>query len=1029
MKLTLINADDAKKSLEVLKKYYDSKIIPAEKKTYLSDLKNSVGPYMGVVGEDGKTHYFLDAASQIATLGHGFNASVFFGTCQFQESWTNDPTTSEFKELRKVFINFLHRKLNWKKTYLTFVHSGAEANETALGYAYRTRFNKMANKVLAFEGSFHGRMMVTLAATWNKSKREPFEWQNYLAEYVPYPEANDGVIHQNFPENWRLIWNDSSKKDFSIPTKWEEEAKFNLTLKKEIEVLKQVREKLLTKQIFAVIVEPMQCEGGDCYSTDRFHTALILLARTFKVPVIHDEVQTGFHLGKEFFWHRQLNMKDVNGEQLNPDYVTCAKKAQIGIVLSHKETKNVFKGEEFSVASCIRGYAHAISLDQAQSRIISMSEKVYPRLIKLLNDYPEHINRPRLNGLAFAFDLADPTLLNKFVDLRFKYGLLYYPAGNQTLRFRLNTNFNDTDLDFLFTQLALIIEELCQSKKNTSVQSIEVNHSLQNNMYDWHSFLIETKIFQLLNPKSSFDKVKEKIQKLMSFNQDYQLIEIGHYNFLDYRESIINLQKTVYEPARQTDIEKFEHTVLNKNSLCLGLLFKNELVGISFAGPLKLYPLERGVRQDPHYQDEDSLYMLDLTIHPTHAHSGLGRSLKYATSAYAITKGIKKIKGRNRDRLAAAMLNINLSLGAIEQDYYKEDYPDFEAHRDVFYYSINAGWKKSKLKLGHFIDMPISIEAIQKDYVENQLPYMVNKICLSNFVSAQFLESINEIFLKLPEDLRHGYTCSGQSECADKVIKSIWVKSSDQVKNSNTNRMITFKNHFFGNGSNLSRSLSYEQDPYFQVHQLDNPNENNFKSVLKDLELELSKAPALAVWIEPVLQKTMEKVPHEFLRELKEICKKFNTALIYNETASQMYHYNSNVYFASSLSDISPDAGMIFTGGQSGLVFTSTQYFLEQPLMLISTWDGDEFSLNTYFKAFKKIESNSSEYIQTMQQFQKKISTYLTQYDLDVLNISNGTGYFKGNLPAQVEKMFKKSVDGRYVIAPSFDAMKEFLKS
>ena len=223
MKLPLINQEDAKHSVHILNQFYDKNLIPAEKKTYLTDLRNSVGPYMGVVGADGKTHYFLDAASQIATLGHGFNASVFFGTTEFLESWTNDSSTREFKEMRQAFLNFFHRKLNWKKTYMTFTHSGAEANEMALGYAYRSRVHKDANKVLAFEGSFHGRMMVTLASTWNKSKREPFEWQDYLSEYVPYPEQKDGKIFQKMPEEWRQVWNEASLKNFAIPEIWKKQ--------------------------------------------------------------------------------------------------------------------------------------------------------------------------------------------------------------------------------------------------------------------------------------------------------------------------------------------------------------------------------------------------------------------------------------------------------------------------------------------------------------------------------------------------------------------------------------------------------------------------------------------------------------------------------------------------------------------------------------------------------------------------------------------------------------------------------------
>lgn len=1027
MKLPLITTEDAKHGVHVLNQYYDSNLIPAEKKTYLSDLKNSVGPYMGVESADGKTHYFLDAASQIATLGHGFNASAFFGTAEFLESWTNDSTTQEFKEMRKAFLNFFERKLNWKKTYLTFTHSGAEANEMALGYAYRSRVHKDANKVLAFEGSFHGRMMVTLASTWNKSKREPFEWQNYLAEYVPYPEQKDGKIFQKMPAEWREVWNEASLKNFSIPTHWTQLIDNDEALKTEVEVLIEVRKKLNSKKIFAIIVEPMQCEGGDCYSTDRFHTALLLMARTFKVPVIHDEVQTGFHLGKEFFWHRELNLKDISGEQLCPEFVTCAKKAQVGIVLSHKETKNIFKGEEFSVASCFRGYAHALSLDQAQSKIAKIEEEVYPRLKKLLDDNKDYVERPRLNGLAFAFDLKDPALLNKCVDLRFKHGLLYYPAGSQTLRFRLNTMFGHKDLDFLFERLDSIIKELCSGVAPTIPTFVETDNDTAENLYDWHNLLIEAKLLKLQGKKIELNSIMPKLEKYLSPNNEFKLFEINAYNFLEYREAIIDLEKEVYEPARQTDIEKFEHTVLNKHSLSLGILKDQKLVGIAFAGPLKLYPFERGVRMDPHFNDDDSLYMLDVTIAPAFAGMGLGRSLKYALSVVAIAKGIKRIQGRNRDRLAGPMLTINLSLGAIEQNYMKEDYPDYESHRDVFYYTAKADWKKSQHHFSHAFSIPLTEKTMKLDYIKKQMPFIVNKICLSNFVSEQFLKNIKDFISVLPKELRHAYTCSGQSECADKVIKSIWVKSSDEIKKANTTKLLTFKGHFFGNGSNLSRSLSYSHDPYFDVTHLTSPNEANVLEILKEVEIQFKTNKYLAVWIEPILQKTMEKVPLEFLRSLKELCQKNNVALIYNETASSMYRFNQNHYFASCIDEIAPDAGMIYTGGQSGLVYTSEKYFLLQPLMLISTWDGDEFSFNTYYEAFKNIQDNKENYLETVKKFQAKIVDQLSRFEMDAIKIQNGIGYFKGNIPSSLAKLFKKNEAHQYIVCPSFDSMKDYL--
>ncbi len=1026
MKLPMINNEDSIHGQEILKNYYADKMIPAEKKTYMTKLQDSIGPYMGIESADGSTHYLLDAASQIATLGHGFNPTVFFGTTEFLESWMNDSTTKEFIDMRAAFVNFFNRKLNWKKTYMTMVHSGAEANETALGYCYRKRIHPEANKVLAFEGSFHGRMMITLAATWNKSKREPFEWKNYLAEYVKYPELNDSQINVTIPDLWRETWNESSLIDINIPSIWLEDS----MIKKEVDSLLSIREQLLSKKIFSILIEPMQCEGGDCYSSDRFHTALLLMAKTFRIPVIHDEVQTGFHLGKEFFWHRQLNLKGLLGEQLNPDYVICAKKAQIGVVLSHSETKNIFKGEEFSVASAFRGYAHAISLDQCQARIIELENIVRPKLLALLKKHDKFISRPRINGMAFAFDVNEPTMLNKFVDVRFKHGLLYYPAGNQTLRFRLNLSFGEKDLNFLFDRLDFICRELFLNETHSIPTHVDTDCVDARESYEWHELLITTKLEKLLGHKINSKKIFKQIEKFITEKNDIQLIEISPDNFLKYRQDIIALEKKVYEPARQTDIEKFEHTVLNQNSICLGLINNEDkkLVGIAFAGPLKLYPFERGVRMDPNYEEEDSLYMLDVTVDPSIQGSGLGRSLKYALSAMALTKGTKRIQGRNRDRLASAMININMSLGAIEQTYIREDYPDLENHRDVFYYTTKAEWKKPNIHLSRATTIPFSVRSLNKEYFDLQMPYAINKVCLSNFVSETFLKGLKNVISYLPEQLRHGYTCSGQSECVDKVAKTIWVKSSPEIKSGHITKMLTFKNHFFGNGSALARSLSLDSGSYFDVNKLDNPTEKNYLEILKQIEIEFKLGIYLAVWIEPVLQKTMDKMPLEFLVSLRKLATQYKVALVYNETASQFYRYSEKDFFASGLKNIAPDAGLVYFSGQSGLAFASDNYFLEQPLMMISTWDGDEFSFNTYYHSFQDVTCHLADYKNTAKLFQQKLMSELSRHNMEKIQLENGFGYFKGLIPLEMRKMFVWNKD-RYLVCPSYDSMKEYLNS
>ena len=106
----------------------------------------------------------------------------------------------------------MQRKLGWEHLATTLCHSGAEANEIALGYCHKRRVNPSAKKVLAFEGSFHGRMQISLSSTWNKSKREPFEWSDFLTEFAPFPNTKDSQQSREFNSEWIRKGGDTNTK-------------------------------------------------------------------------------------------------------------------------------------------------------------------------------------------------------------------------------------------------------------------------------------------------------------------------------------------------------------------------------------------------------------------------------------------------------------------------------------------------------------------------------------------------------------------------------------------------------------------------------------------------------------------------------------------------------------------------------------------------------------------------------------------------------------------------------------------------
>jgi acetylornithine/succinyldiaminopimelate/putrescine aminotransferase len=1015
--INLINDQSKEYAQKTLENFYQDQFISPEKKTYLTNLKANYGPYLAIEsGKKDEPHYLLDAASQIATLGLGFSAAPLMGTAHQEISWLNDPHHPHTTFISHRFQELLKRKLDWCHLDATYCHSGAEANEIALGYAYKRRVHPQAKKVLAFEGSFHGRMMVSLFSTWNKSKREPFQWPDFETVFTDYPEIAEHDIHQAIPNDWKSSWQQATRKDFKPSTSWSTDE----ILKEEVDCLLKVREQLLTKSIYSIMIEPMQCEGGDRYSSDRFHTALLLMARSFQVPVIYDEVQTGFHLGTKFFWHKMFNLTDAQGIELSPDYLVCAKKAQIGLVLAPTplNKSGIEVQQEYSCSSMVRGYLHALALDQSRPQINELQRSAREQLDKLVNKYSEHLSRPRAIGLAFAFDVKDSSKISEYIAKRFDYGLLYYPAGATTLRFRLNTAFTKDDLTYLFDCLDVITASLFSLETKVKPQVPCKQEKVQTTQ-EWQHTLLTLR----QNPNSlSAQQILEKLNS--SLGNDLRSTLINQDNFNTVKDAIVKLEEDIYEHARQTSIDHFEECAQAKHAINIAIHDKNKnLVAICFASSLNTFPLERGLRQDPCFNDPKSLYVMDTTVAKSHQGLGIGTYLKASLVAIGLIKGYHFIKGRNRDQMAGQMLKLNLSLGAIEENHLREDYPDFEEHRDVSYYGIPLTWQEN-LNLSNRQNSRLSLKHMSSTFMDEEFPYIVNKVCLSNFVSNRFLTHMQEVAAHLPQELRHCYSSSGQSECTDKVAKSLLYHFKDKL--TANKKMVTFEGHYFGHGSFMSRSLSQKTDGYFPTAHLEKPTKENQKDILKATETMLKNDEVFALWLEPVLQKTLEHTPKEFIEELLILGEKYHVPVIFNETASAEYTYDQEHYFASSSFNKKPQGGYAYLGGQAGFVFTNKDIFIEKPLMMISTWDGDEYSLGSYVHTMRELTADKAAYLKIESEFHQKISKAISEIEHVDASLHRGRGIITGPLPTLLANMMTKA-KGSYLLDPSYQAMKDYL--
>jgi 4-aminobutyrate aminotransferase len=159
-----------------------------------------------------------------------------------------------------------------------FCNSGAEAVEAALKLA-RHKTGRQA--VVAFLGSFHGRTLGALSATASKTVH-----RRGFAPLVP------GVVHASYPD----------------PVRHGAEA-----TARALEHLDRIFERLVAPdEVAAILVEPIQGEGGYVVPPDAFLAELRRRAGAHGILLVYDEVQCGMgRTGKMFAWQHTGVAPDV----------------------------------------------------------------------------------------------------------------------------------------------------------------------------------------------------------------------------------------------------------------------------------------------------------------------------------------------------------------------------------------------------------------------------------------------------------------------------------------------------------------------------------------------------------------------------------------------------------------------------------------------------------------------------------------------------------------------------------------------
>jgi L-lysine 6-transaminase len=305
-----------------------------------------------------------------------------------------------------------------------FIAGGSLAIENALKVAMDWKVQKnfakgytkeLGFQVIHFEHAFHGRSGYTLSLT----NTQPVKTK-WFAKFV-WPRVS--FPYMNFP------YSDANHEDL---------------LRREALSIAQIKKAFEDNKddICAIIVEPVQSEGGDNHVRKEFMEQLRVLADENEAMLIYDEVQTGVGLTGKFWCHEHF------GEKARPDIIAFGKKMQVCGILASNRVDEV-ENNVFRVSSRINSTWGGSLVDMVRSSKImeiiaednlcdnaaKMGEYLQGQLLNIAAKYPVMTN-VRGKGLLTAFDFPDKNTRDSFINSGLENNVMFLGCGSKSIRFR-----------------------------------------------------------------------------------------------------------------------------------------------------------------------------------------------------------------------------------------------------------------------------------------------------------------------------------------------------------------------------------------------------------------------------------------------------------------------------------------------------------------------------------------------------------------------------------------------------------------
>jgi 4-aminobutyrate aminotransferase/(S)-3-amino-2-methylpropionate transaminase len=312
---------------------------------------------------------------------------------------------------------------------------GLPKNPLELGEDEQRRIMENAGSdavVVSFAGGFHGRGLGPLSATHSKvihkADLPAFPWP-----MAPFP-VNRWPLARHAEENARA----------------------------ESDALRELERILDTHRgrVAAVLVEPVQSEGGDRHASAEFFRAVQRLAHDAGAALVLDEVQTGVGMSGTMWAHEQLDLPTA------PDLMAFGKKMQMGgffvtSAMAISQFGRMYQTRNGDRARAMLGLAtlRTIEREDLLGNVRATGAYFLSRLEELAARHP-HLSEPRGKGFLLAFDLPTVAARDDFLKRSMRRGVFASYTGSRSVRLRPHLVTTQLDVDIAIAAFDDVLREM-----------------------------------------------------------------------------------------------------------------------------------------------------------------------------------------------------------------------------------------------------------------------------------------------------------------------------------------------------------------------------------------------------------------------------------------------------------------------------------------------------------------------------------------------------------------------------------------